>query len=692
MIKNARLISWNKIEVEMSNENDNPHFDFFISKQVVLINYLEKMGAYYTFSFYYDKEILGNRLYVKDGNHEVDLDVTKATEFDGFDEGYYFDDELGCKYTPERTYFTLWAPLASSVILRVNDNEYDMKRGFNGVYRAALDGDHDGELYDFVVTINGKEVITSDPYGKSSNANNKKSAVINFDKVKSDSFRECLPPFKENVEVVIYEAHIKDMTTNKGAEFKNRGKFLGLIEKGCHTKGGNPAGFDYLANLGFSHLQLLPVLDFGSVDEHDSYAYNWGYDPISFFNLEGSYSTNPDDPYSRIKEFKRLVSTFHRVGIRINLDVVYNHIYKLGDFAANLITPNYYFRKRDGKLSNRSGCGNDFASERPMARKMIVDSIKYLLNEYDVDGFRFDLMGLLDVETMRQVSEVCEHADKKVMVYGEGWNMENEGCYEGTLFANMDNAKLLPNVAFFNDRYRNIVRGLGSKAKLDENGYLLGNLAYLDGFEFAYRGATKDVIYPHLFASFNQSLNYVECHDNATLYDVISESVEDAPDSLYIIKVFNKVLLFSPGIPFIHMGQEIGLSKHGQSNTYNMGPYYNEFDYEALDERMEFVNSVKSYIEVRKMIPLFTESNSDFVNSNITVNTIEDGLEIILNSNHVYHIFINPNNHHLQIHVDKEMELFAPLKIRKYNEKISINDIGIAPKRCSIYKETNDVD
>ena len=196
MIKNARLIAWNKIEVEMSNENDNPHFDFFIADQVILINYLEKMGAYYTFSFYYDKEILGNRLYVKDANKEVDLDVTKATEFEGFDEGYYYDDELGSSYTPERTYFSLWAPLASSVILCINDNEYDMVRGFNGVYRTALDGDHDGELYNFKVTLNGKEVITSDPYGKSSNANGVKSAVINFDKVKSDSFRECLPPFK----------------------------------------------------------------------------------------------------------------------------------------------------------------------------------------------------------------------------------------------------------------------------------------------------------------------------------------------------------------------------------------------------------------------------------------------------------------------------------------------------------------
>ena len=693
MIKNARLIDWNKIELEVESEHDDPRFDFFVSDQVIWLNQIERLGNFITYYLSYDKEILGNHLYVKEGENIVEVDVSKATSFEGFDEGYYYGDELGSIYTLERTYFSLWAPLASGVNLRLNGSEYTMRRTNNGVYKFAIDGDLDGALYDFEVTISGKKIIATDPYAKSANANGQKSAVINFERTNVDSFRENLPSFNEYVEAVIYEAHIKDMTTNKGANITNRGKYLGMIEKGVKTKAGNLAGFDYLVNLGFSHLQLLPILDFGSTDELNDQAYNWGYDPVSFFTLEGSYSSNPNDPYSRIKEFKRLVSTYHRAGIRINLDVVYNHIYKLDRFAANLITPNYYFRKENDKLANHSGCGNDFASERPMARKMIVDSIKFLTEEYEIDGFRFDLMGLIDGETLRQIDEYIQKLDKKVMLYGEGWNMVSEDYYGNTFFGNMESAKLLPHYAFFNDRYRNIARGHGSKAKLDENGYLLGNLDYLAGFEFAYRGATKDVVYPHLFTSFNQTLNYVECHDNATLFDVINESVEDAPDPLYIIKVFNKVLCLSPGIVFIHMGQEIGLSKHGQANTYNMGPYYNEFDYDALDERIEFALALKNYIAVRRLIPLFKESNPELVNKHIEVKTINDGLEIVLDSNKLYYIFINPNNHHLAINdAPEDLELFAPFKIRKYNEKMPLKDIGLAPKRCALYKQEKKYD
>ncbi|MCF0116513.1 MAG: type I pullulanase, partial [Bacilli bacterium] len=431
---------------------------------------------------------------------------------------------------------------------------------------------------------------------------------------------------------------------------ENKGKYLGLIEEGKITKGGHQAGFDYFKSLGFTHLQLLPVLDFVTVDENNpDKTYNWGYDPMQYFALEGSYSTNPNDPYSRIIEFKKLVSSFHKAGIRINLDVVYNHIYKVETSILQKIVPNYYFRRdKQNKFLNHSYCGNELASERPMVRKLILDSIRNLIEEYHIDGIRFDLMGLIDINTMKEVEKLVHSIKKDAMIYGEGWNMYTETSDRSEL-ATMDNADKLPNIAFFNDRYRNIVRGAGDKAHLNEPGYMLGSFNYKDGFLFAYFGGTIDKPFPPLFSNLNQSINYVECHDNATLYDAIRHSTDDI-DELRLVRKINKLLILSLGIPFIHAGQELGLTKFNHHNTYNKGDRFNKFDYSLLDQRYDMALSMATSIKNRKELSIFRCEDMSYIKKHVQSSIIGDIVQIKLNCEGVtYYLVINPTDNSFKL-------------------------------------------
>lgn len=688
-ILKAKMISWNEIEVTASSFSIPPKFDLFLDNEVILYNLIMEKAPKYIYRFNYSKEVLGHRFYLKNKDQEVTVDVLGAINFPNFDFHYtYLDSDLGATYEKDYTKFVLWAPLASAVYLRIKGEEVALKREEHGIYRGVYYGDLDGELYDYKIILNDKEVIATDPYAKSTNTNSKKSAVINLNKLEMDMFDERLPKMQSYLDAIIYELHVRDMTISDHCSIKNKGKFLGLIERGATSDGGNPAGIDYIASLGVTHIQLLPVLDFASVDDTKSEQYNWGYDPLNFFALEGSYSSNPEDPYSRMKELKKVVQNCHRMGIRVNLDVVYNHVYQLDLFSLNRITPNYFFRFEGGKLANHSGCGNDFASERPMARRIILDSLKFLLKTYDVDGFRFDLMGLIDLETIQIATKELQEIKGDCMIYGEGWNMYPVSRFTKE-FANMDNYKKLPNVAFFNDRYRNIMKGLGDKSELNESGFLMGNPNFMSGFKFIYRAGTLEGIYPPLFSDYKQSLNYFECHDNSTIGDVILDTLENEDDLDRYIKLFNKVLLLSPGITFIHMGQEFGQSKFGQSNTYNLGDYYNAFDYEVMDQRAALVDSFRNYVKIRKSIPLFKETNTEIINNCISFENNDEVIDITLNYSGVYHIVINIGNEPCKFNEDKyaKYNLFGPYKIRGENEQIILKELGLSAHKCSIFKE-----
>ena len=360
------------------------------------------------------------------------LNVNDATSFEYFDDEYYYDgDDLGATYRKESTTFKVWAPLASkvSLFIRKNSNEpfasFKMQRKSAGVYEITLNGDYDGYFYRYQVTNSGLSFITTDPYGKASSANGKDSAVIDFSKTKIDLYNEDLPIYKHYTDTIIYELHVRDFTIDKTTNIVNKGKYLGLTEENRFTAYGNPAGLDYIKSLGITHVQLLPIYDYKTVDElNPDSSYNWGYDPQQYFCPEGSYSTNPNDPYARVIELKKMIQSFHKDKIKVNMDVVFNHVYNYEFSVFEKIVPNYYFRKnRNGTLCNGSGCGNDLATERKMVRKMIIDCLTFWVKEYGIDGYRFDLMGLIDIDTMKLVVKKVRELKEDAMIYGEGWDM-----------------------------------------------------------------------------------------------------------------------------------------------------------------------------------------------------------------------------------------------------------------------------
>jgi pullulanase len=528
----------------------------------------------------------------------VPLDVTEATSFPDFDKKYAYDGaDLGAVYTPEATSFALWAPLASTVLLKIAKpgeagfEHFLLRRSEKGVYRLTLKGDYEGAAYSYFVTNSEVTTETTDPYAKGSLANGEASVVIDPAKCRCDFHREALPVLTSRCDAIVYEGSVRDLTVDAHSDIVHKGTFLGLSEKGRKTDTGLPAGLDYIASLGITHFQVLPMYDFKTVDERDpAKSYNWGYDPAQYFVPEGSYGSAVDDPYSRIRECQGMVAAFHEKGIRIVMDVVFNHVYDYLTSAFEKTVPNYYFRRKDnGRMANCSYCGDDVASERPMVHKLIVEAAKWWIDFYCVDGFRFDLMGLIDAKTLEEISAYGHSQDPSFIVYGEGWAM---GAYAGGLpLGTMDNHKALPEFGFFNDRYRDPLKK-----------WLSGDEGSRDDFKHAFVGSCLDYYGKPLFLNASQSINYVECHDNATFFDAISGARPDLPlnDRLAICKLATGLVLLSYGIPFIHAGEEIGQSKFGKDNTYNLPDVYNKFSYRLLGERKAMYDYFRGFVKFRK--------------------------------------------------------------------------------------------
>ena len=661
------------------------------------------LHALYFYEFLLNEDlVLGHQYSITFGSdfNDVIINLSNLPQNEKFDELYSYDgSDLGPTYHPNYTEFALWAPLAHRVCLKIarpNEEEfsyYMLKRNERGVYRIKLMGDYDGARYRYIVNNFGNEKEVIDPYAKSGLGNSSYSSVIDINKIKDiPSNRENLPFFKSNCHAIIYEASVRDMTIHPHTDIVNKGKFLGMIEEDKKTRKGHPAGYDYLTSLGFTHLQLLPVLDFANVDEYAiKNKYNWGYDPIHYFTLEGSYSSNPDDPYARMIEFKKLIGAYHKAGIRINLDVVYNHVYEVEYSLYERIVPNYFFRREsDGRRSNQSWCGNVFASEKRMGRKLILDSIKFLFDVFDIDGLRFDLMGLMDVNTMKEISTLVRSVRPDAMLYGEGWNM-GANTMDNSPLATMDNAHLLPEYGFFNDRYRNIVKGLGQETHLEENGFLLGNNNFLDGFKFVYSGSCINRLYPKLFVKASQSINYVECHDNGTIFDVIDRSLdkENVEDKLNRLLLINKTILMSFGVPFFHMGQEIGLSKNFHTNTYNEGDLYNQFDYDVYDKRYHLIEHFSNAIKMRKELSFLRIDESETIDKMLSYLPCDDALLIdfkgeLLHKYDSFKIFINPYLKTIYYDLNDHYTIYYPL-VKEADKSIKVNHAMIPPLCAELF-------
>ncbi|MEG1169828.1 MAG: type I pullulanase, partial [Erysipelotrichaceae bacterium] len=448
-----------------------------------------------------------------------------------FDELYgYKGNDLGVTYQKNHSSFALWAPTANRVKVEIKkDNNIiseEMIRSDSGVFRVDIKRDLENATYVYLVRVNGKWNEALDPYGIASIANHKRSAIVDRSKIKSKTYP--LPELKSYCDAIIYEANIRDFTIQKDMGATHPGTYLAFVEENETTKK-KMTGFSYLKSLDITHVQLMPVLDFGSVDEnYQTMFYNWGYDPVQYFCLEGSYAQDASNPYSRILEFSKLVEECHKAGIRVNLDVVYNHVYDIDEISINKVVPYYYFQMNEaGELSNGSFCGNDLDSTKIMCRKLIVDSCRFLCETYHIDGLRFDLMGILDCETMNEVYDTCAKVTKDFMVYGEGWDMPSLLDYRKR--ASIINDDKMEHVAQFSDRFRDVSKGRTSTNEVSVKGYVSGAYYLIDIMKNVLMGSVNDEGGERMFTKPTHVINYVECHDNMTSWDKLKECCKEDP-------------------------------------------------------------------------------------------------------------------------------------------------------------------
>lgn len=628
----AKLIAWDKVRVTVFSEfHFNPSSFSLLKGDRPFPWRLEKQSSFTSisvadFSLSSSLELGFSYDLLVPGLGMIPLDVDDASTFEDFDDLFYYDGgDLGATYSKTSTRFALWAPLASFCAVKYRQNASSawkllpMTRSLKGVFRAKLSGDCEGYEYVYLVCNSGIARESSDIYAKASTPNGEASVVVDFSCLERNLSKDSLPVMNSPTDAIIYEGNVRDLTISSYADIVRKGTFLGLCEKGRKTKKGHPAGFDYLISLGFTHLQLMPIYDFKTVDErHSDASYNWGYDPAQYFVPEGSYASVVEDPLSRIRDLKTMVKAYHESGVRIVMDVVYNHVYGFENSTFQKTVPNYYFRHRhDGSMANTSGCGDDLASERKMVRKLILDACQWWIDEYGVDGFRFDLMGIIDADTLNAINDMAKKKDPSFLLYGEGWNMGGEVSLP---LGWMDNYRLLPEYGFFNDYYREIIKR-----------YFSSDGSVKQDAKYVFAGSSVYFIHSPKFLDARQSLNYVECHDNGTYFDYLSSAHSDwtTERKLSAISAANAFICLSFGIPFLHQGQEIGQSKWGDGNTYNKGDQFNKFSYALLDERYSMVETLREFISFRKERKTFHAFSPTYLDWNLNID--EEGPCIKIN-------------------------------------------------------------
>lgn len=517
-----------------------------------------------------------------------------------FEQNYtYNGNDLGANYRLEATTFRLWAPISKQVFLVLEGNPYAMTRGSKGVWEVIVEGDLETKSYHYLHKVNGEWISVHDPYALSSQANSGNSYVINPDKLHRIRRANTQLPISQ---AVIYEMSVRDFSWQKEAGFNHRSQYLGLTESPFMD--GMKLGMHYVKDLGVTHIQLLPVFDFGSVDENKPQAvYNWGYDPMQYNLPEGSYSSQPNDPYARILELQEAIQAYHDADISVIMDVVYNHVYHAEKYAFELIVPGYFYRYDEhGMRTDGTFCGNDVASERSMVRNYIKQSVRQWLEIYGFDGFRFDLMGILDIETINQIQAELVALHPNVYLYGEGWKMATGLEYDK--LAHQYNAAQLPNISFFNDDYRDTFK----KLLLNPNRLIEEQLH--EKVQHLLTGSRLT----H-FLTPQQSLNYIECHDNATAFDYFHiENPNWTPHQQKRAASFGlQLILISQGMAFIHCGQEFFRTKDEIENTYNVSDTINRIDWTRAIHYKEHIEFIQELIAFRKNNPILSQDNYESI-------------------------------------------------------------------------------
>lgn len=574
---------------------------------------------------------------------------TKLNFNNDFDKIYGYDGDLGAIYSKDKCKFILWAPTAENVQLALyGDNGYDfdceakevytMSKGINGTWIVEINGDFNGQFYNYLININGKISEVVDPYAKAVGVNGNRGMVIDLNTTNPEGWeKDTKPELKSATDSIIYEAHVRDLSIDETSGISNeyKGKFKALtIWDSCIPGTTVKTVVNHIKDMGFTHIHLLPAFDFGSIDENklEQPQFNWGYDPKNYNVPEGSYSTNPYLGDVRIKEFKEMVKVLHEAGIRVVMDVVYNHTYNL-DSCLNNAVPGYYYRQdENGEYSDASACGNETASERYMFRRYMVDSVVYWAKEYHIDGFRFDLMGIHDIETMKLIREELNKIDSSIIMYGEGWTGGSSPLKEELAALKKNTYKFDKlQIAAFSDDCRDGVKG--HVFYDEETGFVNGKDGLEETIKFAVVASThhkdidkENIVYSNEFWANEpyQTINYASAHDNYTLWDKLQISTPNCTEEELIAmnKLIAGIILTSQGISFVHAGEEMARTKEDEEgklveNSFESSDKVNKIYWDRKVKYKDLFEYYKGLISLRKEYKAFRMNTNEEIKENI---------------------------------------------------------------------------
>ena len=549
---------------------------------------------------------------------------------------YYASNDLGVFWSESQTVFKIWAPTALKVELRLYETgtggkfyaKENLESSGNGTWKAIIKGNLKGKFYTF--KINDGEWLNEVPdmYARCVGINGIRGQVYDPNETNPEHWEnDSYSWIKPATDAILYEAHVRDFSIAENSGIQHKGKFLGFTERNTNSPEGHKTGLAHLLELGITHVHLLPVYDFFTVDEeHPLEKYNWGYDPLHYNSLEGSYSTNPSNGTERIKEFKQLVKSLHDSGIGVVLDVVYNHTGKVKSSVFNQTVPGYYYRQNpDGTFSNASGCGSEVATERAMVRKFIINSLKFWVSEYHIDGFRFDLMGIYDLQTMQAIRKELDKIKPGILLYGEGWAADQSPMPESNR-AIKHNTPKLPGTASFSDDFRDALKGSHGNKK--SHGFVSGQALREEAIKFGVVGATyhPQLVYDYVESSHtawahepNQCINYASCHDNYTLWDKLklSSPIASEEELQKMVMLAGALVLTSQGIPFLHAGVEFCRTKNGCENSYKSPDNINQIDWSLKSKNESVCRYYQILIQLRKNHPVLRMPQADLIRENL---------------------------------------------------------------------------
>lgn len=567
---------------------------------------------------------------------EEEAEVPQYQSYDEYP--VYEGKDLGLTYSPEQSIFRLWAPTASTVKLHFYEQALEgtpskttrMESSENGTWLATFDEDLQGMYYTFQTKINGEwQLEVPGPYAKAVGTNGLRAQVIDLSTTNPEGWETTLRPrLKTPNDIIIYELHVRDLSMHPNSGIQHKGKYLGLTELNTVSPEGALTGLSHIKDLGATHVHLLPSFDYLSVDESklNDPQFNWGYDPQNYNVPEGSYATNPEDGAVRVREFKQMVQALHANGLRVIMDVVYNHTGDTETSVFNQVVPAYYYRhNKDGSFSNASGCGNETASERAMMRKFIVESVTYWAEEYKVDGFRFDLMGIHDIETMNQVSQALKAIDPSIFVYGEGWTAGDSPLPEEDRAIKAHTFRL-EGVAAFSDDIRDGLKG--SVFEHEQKGFVSGEPGREEDVKFGIVASTDHPQVDIHRVSYadgpwakepSQTISYVSCHDNHTLWDrlAISNKEDSEEERIKMHMLALTSILTSQGISFLHAGVEMLRTKGGEENSYKSPDGVNQLDWSRKAEYHKVYEYTRLLIALRKIHPAFRMPTTEMIKNHL---------------------------------------------------------------------------